>query len=84
MHIGGTTIYGSAVTSGLEYFDKETGERKLCTLDRTRDTITVADALSSVDIVGHGGFVRPSAENPVEVIDNKASLSSYSRCHSSS
>ncbi|MFQ5872606.1 MAG: trimethylamine methyltransferase family protein [Dehalococcoidia bacterium] len=70
LRLGGPSVYTNTGYTPLEFFDIETGERRDYTLDDFRLVSRVADALPNVDIVGQPGVVRPTEENPLEVINH--------------
>lgn len=70
LHLGGSAVYTMTGYTDLDFFDVETGERRPYTLDDIRLAAHVADALTNVDAVGQPGVVRPTAENPLEVVNH--------------
>ncbi len=69
-YLGSPAVYTHTGYTPLEFFDLETGVRRDYTLDDFRLVARVADALPNVDAIGQPGVVRPSAENPLEVINH--------------
>ncbi len=70
LYLGSPDVYTNTGYTPLEFFDVETGERRDYSLDDFRLVSRVADALPNVDIIGQPGAVRPTAENPLEVINH--------------
>ena len=70
LHLGGPAVYTMTGYTDLDFFDVETGERRPYSLDDFRLAAHVADALPNVDAVGQPGVVRPTAENPLAVINH--------------
>ncbi len=70
MQLGSAEVYTHTGYTPLEFFDLDTGERRLYQLDDFRVVARVADALPNVDQIGQAGVVRPTDENPLEVINH--------------
>ncbi len=70
LDLGSETVYFNSGYTSLEFFDLDTGERREYTLDDCCVASRLADALPNIDIVGHPGSVRPTEENPLEVINH--------------
>ncbi len=70
LYLGSDAGYTNTGYTPLEFFDIDTGERRDYTLDDFRLVARVADALPNVDVIGQPGVVRPTAENPLEVINH--------------
>ncbi len=70
LHLGTPRCYARSGGTTLEFFDIDTQERKLFTLEQARLGITVADALPNVDMVGQNGVVGPGPDMPLEVVNH--------------
>lgn len=70
LHLGSKAAYTMTGYTDLDFFDVDTGERRPYCLDDFRLVSRIADALPNVDAIGQPGVVRPSTENPLEVINH--------------
>jgi trimethylamine--corrinoid protein Co-methyltransferase len=69
LHLGeGHTYFGSGVTA-LAYLDPATDTPHDFTLDDVADAARLTDALPNLDFVTTPGVVRPSAELPLELVN---------------
>ena len=74
LELGAGHMYAGAGTTNLNYLDPRDFGVKEFTLDFTAETTKLADALPNIDFVATPGVTRPSADLPLEIVNQEEFL----------